>query len=43
MQEAMPEVASLPLQSMRSEWLYHPSWSAVRAALAVVPVGAVAS
>src|SRR5215211_7035990 len=39
----MPDVASLPLQSMRNGWLYQPSWSAPLAAVAVVPNGAVAS
>ena len=43
MQDAIPEVASLPLQLSPTAWLYHPFWSGPRAADADTPVGAVAS
>src|ERR671932_2390341 len=39
----MPEVVSLPLQVIATEWLNQPFWSAARAAAAETLVGAVAS
>jgi hypothetical protein len=42
-QDAIPDVASLPLQLIPTAWLYHPFWSAPRAGAADIPVGAVAS
>jgi hypothetical protein len=42
-QDAIPDVVSLPLQLIPTAWLYHPFWSGPRAATADTPVGAVAS
>jgi hypothetical protein len=42
-QEAMPEVASPPLQVIPTAWLNQPFESGARAAAAEMPVGAVAS
>jgi hypothetical protein len=42
-QDAIPDVLSLPLQLIATAWLYHPLWSCPRAAAAETPVGAVAS
>jgi hypothetical protein len=42
-QLAMPEVASVPLHRITTGRLYQPLWSGGREALAVMPVGAVAS
>src|SRR6188508_2749592 len=39
----MPEVASVPLQLIATGWLYQPLKSGFREALAVMPVGGVAS
>jgi hypothetical protein len=42
-QEAIPEVASAPLQLIPTAWLYQPFWSVPRAAAAETFVGAVES
>src|SRR4029453_9283809 len=41
--EAMPEVTSLPLQSIRPQWLYQPFWSGLRAGVGGVRGGPVPS
>jgi len=43
LQDAIPDVASLPLQLMPTEALNQPLWSGEREALAVTLVGAVES
>ena len=43
MQLTGPEVASLPLQSIVTGFLYQPFWSGKRAGAAATPVGASAS
>ena len=42
-QEAIPEVASEPLQLIPTAWLYQPFWSVPLAAAAETPVGALES
>src|SRR5690348_16985753 len=43
LQDAMPEVASLPCQATETGWLNQPLKSAARAKLALTPVGGSAS
>jgi hypothetical protein len=38
-QDAIPDVASLPLQPIPTAWLYQPLKSGTRAAVAETPVG----